>query len=595
MENRKVSLTAQNRLIISGLVLSTLLIIGIAIFAIFNIQNKLNEGYQSFGKVISKALAVECVELSEQMPYKEAIKTVEAHADTILKSHSDIVSIQINNPQGQTVYLKNNKIPQNHSKSNITVTSQIIKNQGNSNINLGSVTIAFSGEIIEQISSTTRASLIFVFFVAWLVFAFVVLINTYLITRELRILKDGVSKISSGEFGYTIKGKDVSQEVEQLFNSFNNMSNKLHIYEEQNIEQLTLERNKLEAILMSIVNGVVVCDNNDNVVMVNEHAKSLLEVEEDKILNTKIQTYTDTSGNLCFKNKIEQFKDTPLDEIENAAVEFNLKIDEKTIKAVISPMFTRNKDYVGYIIVLIDMTKEAEMDLMRTHFISNVSHELRTPVTVLRTYIDTLYNMGNEFDYKTQKEFIGTINQEIIRLNTMVNDILDFSKLEAGIKVEKEQNNIVQLVENCINQVDVLIKNHQLSVFVHKDDNVPLLMFNYNSIERAFTNLLSNAIKYSPNNSNIEVSIKNIPETKQVEVSVKDEGCGIAPEYQKKVFDRFFRVENTTHTIKGTGLGLNLVKTTIEKYHSGEVFVTSEVGKGSTFGFRLPYTRDNEY
>ena len=71
-------------------------------------------------------------------------------------------------------------------------------------------------------------------------------------------------------------------------------------------------------------------------------------------------------------------------------------------------MFTRNKDYVGYIIVLIDMTKEAEMDAMRSTFISNVSHELRTPVTVLRSYIDTLYNFGNEFDYDTQKEFIGT-------------------------------------------------------------------------------------------------------------------------------------------------------------------------------------------
>jgi signal transduction histidine kinase len=93
-------------------------------------------------------------------------------------------------------------------------------------------------------------------------------------------------------------------------------------------------------------------------------------------------------------------------------------------------MFTRSNSYVGYIIVLIDVTKDVEMDQLRSHFISNVSHELRTPVTVLRSYIDTLYNFGNDFDFNTQREFIGVMNQEIIRLNRMVNDILDFSKIE---------------------------------------------------------------------------------------------------------------------------------------------------------------------
>lgn len=113
-------------------------------------------------------------------------------------------------------------------------------------ISTGSVTVGLSGNIINQISSTTRVSLMFVFTVAWVVFAFVILINTYLITRELRILQKGVQKISTGEFGYTIRDKDVSSEVKELFNAFNNMSNRLHLYEEQNIEQLTLEKINLK-------------------------------------------------------------------------------------------------------------------------------------------------------------------------------------------------------------------------------------------------------------------------------------------------------------------------------------------------------------
>lgn len=587
MDNR-VSLTTQNRLIILGLILSTVLIIFIAIFAIFNIQKKLNDGYKSFGQVISKILAIESVEITKGLDNSAVKETLKAHSDSILKSHNDIVLIEFKDKYGNIIYSGKNDIHKNTKRAVITVTSPLesVKNKNTSNI--GSVTVALSGNVISQISSTTRASLLFVFTIAWVVFAFVILINTYLITRELRILQNGVKKISTGEFGYKIADQDVSSEVKELFNEFNDMSNRLHIYEEQNIEQLTLEKNKLEAVLMSIANGVVVCDNNDKVVLVNNHAQKLLEVSEENLLNTEIQQYVDTEGNFCFKEKIEQFKDTPLEIIESKPIEFNITIDKRIIKSVISPMFTRNNDYVGYIIVLIDITKEAEMEQMRTHFISNVSHELRTPVTVLRSYIDTLYNYGNEFDYETQKEFIGTINNEIIRLNRMVNDILDFSKLEANVKLEKEPVNIIKLIEESINQVAVLTEEHHIKVEISKDENIPDVELNYDSIERAFINYMSNAIKYSPENGTIKVKISSLNNENEVEVTVTDQGCGISPEHQKKIFDRFYRVENNTHTIKGTGLGLNLVQTTIEKHHGGKVFVYSELGKGSTFGFRLP-------
>ncbi len=580
---KQVSLTTQNRLIISGLLLSTILIVAIAVFAIFNIQKNLNEGYQNFGQIVSKALAIECTELVEHSSNSRNKETLKTHADTIVASHSDIIFIEFRNSDGKLLYRTGAEQNSNLKTSNIIVSSPMINSSG---INIGSVTVGLSGNIISQISSTTRASLLFVFSVAWIVFAFVILINTYLITRELRILHNGVQKISTGEFGYTIKDKDVSAEVKELFNAFNQMSNRLHIYEEQNIEQLTLERNKLEAVLMSIANGVVVCDNNDNVVLINNHAHKLLELDDEQILNIKIQDYVDTEGNFCFKDKIEEFKDTPLEVMENKPLEFNIQVDKRVIKSIISPMFTRNKDYVGYIIVLIDMTKEAEMDAMRSTFISNVSHELRTPVTVLRSYIDTLYNYGNEFDYDTQKEFIGTINQEIIRLQGMVNDILDFSRMEANAQMEKSLNSVYEVVDTCVSQVQALTKERNLKITVTKDDGIPEFLFNYDGIERALTNLLSNAIKYSPDNGEIKVNLTKTDNN--AEITVTDQGCGIAPEFQKKIFDRFYRVENNIHTVKGTGLGLHLVKQTIEKYHNGKVFVNSAVGQGSTFGIILP-------
>jgi len=587
--NSKISLTTQNKLILSGLVVSTLLIILIAVLASLNIQSKLNEGYQNFGKIIAKTLAIESTDVIKDIPEFEKYDKLKAHSQSIMNSNDDIAFIEFRNNNGDVIYSSKQDYAKQARDSKIAISSPMIATKNGKSNSIGSVMVGLSGNIINAISGTTRASLLFVFIVAWVVFALVILVNTYLITRELRMLQHGVKKISTGEFGYKLQDKGVSSEVKDLFDAFNDMSNRLHLYEEQNIEQLTLEKNKLEGILMSIANGVVVCDNFDNIVLVNNQAQKLLAVSEKELLNTKVQLFCDSDGELCFKEKIEQFKDTPLDIMENKPLDFNINVDNRVLKAVMSPMFSRNKDYVGYIIVLIDVTKETEMDKLRGHFISNVSHELRTPVTVLRSYIDTLYNFGNDFDYNTQKEFIGVMNEEIIRLNRFVNDILDFSRLEsANVKLEKKTMNIVNIVENCVTSMQVLAQERNLTFSVMKEPDLPDVVLNEDSIERAIKNLLSNAIKYSPENGRIKIRAERARVGEFVQISIEDQGPGIAPEYQGKIFDRFFRVENDTHTIKGTGLGLHLVKISVEKHHSGQVFVQSQVGEGSTFGFRLP-------
>lgn len=582
MEDR--SITKQNKLIIAGLLSSTFLIVGIGIFATFNIQDNLKDSYQNYSEIIAQTIADSSAELTESKRAGE----LKNFLQTVIKGSDNILAVKYVDADGKVIVNEENpEIKPRSGKTFTVVTPRKYYENGVLKTD-GSLTVVFSANVLDKTSSTIRLSIFSVFALAWLIFASVILISTYLTTREIRTLKDGVRKISTGEFGYTINDQEVSREVRELFNAFNDMSAKLHAYGEENIEQLTLERNKFEAVLLSIANGVVVCDNNDKVVLVNKHAQDLLELDNEQIMDSRIQDYIDTEGNFCFREKIEEFKALPLEEREKAPTIFNIQVDKRTIKAIVSPMFTRNRDYLGYIIVLIDITKETEIDLMRSQFISNVSHELRTPVTVLRSYIDTLYNYGDEFDKATQKEFMGTINDEIIRLNTMVNDILDFSRLESDYELEKLPNNIVELVESAVKQVQILLEKSKIKLVIQKEGEFPNFMFNYNSIERALINLLSNAIKYSPENTTITVKIER--EGDNAKVSVTDQGCGIAPEHLKRLFDRFYRVENATHTIKGTGLGLQLVKTTIEKHHGGKVFVTSEVGVGSTFGFTLPLT-----
>ena len=583
----KKNMTAQTRLIIAGLTVSTAFIFCTAGFAVYSIDKNMNSAYRSFAQVLAKTLAIEGVELTKEVPQLAKYDALRTNSMSILKSNDDIAFITFKDNKSKIIYSSKDDYPERAEGAIWTGSPMVVKNL-NETINVGSVEIGLSKQMVDRVSMTSKLSIGIVFLLAWLVILGIVYMNSSIITSELRKLYQGVKKISGGEFGYKLDDKNVDKEVKELYDAFNDMSEKLSRYNEQTIESLTFERNKLESVLMSIVNGVVVCDNHDKVIMVNNHAKKLLEVTEEDIIGTQIQQFCDTSGEFCFSEKIAEFKDTPLEE-EGVPVPFNIEIDKRIIKCLISPMFTRSNSYVGYIIVLIDVTKDVEMDQLRSHFISNVSHELRTPVTVLRSYIDTLYNFGNDFDFNTQREFIGVMNQEIIRLNRMVNDILDFSRYESqNIRLEKTKQNIMEIVEDCVNQVQVLAKEHDLTISIMKEPDLPEIYLNIDSISRALMNIVSNAIKYSPDGKRIKIRVERSRDGEYVEVSVEDQGMGIPEQYLKKIFDRFFRVENATHTVKGTGLGLHLVKVTIEKHHSGQVFVHSKEGEGSTFGFRLP-------
>ncbi len=580
-------MSAQKRLVILGFTFSTVLIGLVFLLAVFSINDNLNKCYKYFGQIISKSLAIECVEMTKGLSENTLYNTLRTHTISILESNDDMAFIEFRDNKDNIIYSskKDNMCPKRIARINVS-SSMLSYDTGNQKI-VGSVSVGLTGSVIDSISFMTRLSLLIAFIICWLTIGLIIIMNLIIATRELNALYGGVKRLSSGEFGYKLNIKNASREVRELYKAFNDMSEKLHTYNESSIESLMLEKNKFEAILMSIANGVIVCDSNDNVLLVNDHAKNLLDVSDEEILKTNIKQYCDNNGIDAFKEKIEEYKNTPIVEMSDKPLEFNIEVSEKVLKTVISPMFLSNGDYVGYIIVLIDVTKEVEMDRLRSQFVSNVSHELRTPVTVLRTYSDTLSSMGDEFDYETQKEFLQIMNKEVIRLHDMVNDILDFSRYEAKtVKLEKEMSDVSQLVQECVDRANILAKEKHLEFVVMTEPKLPQIPINFDSITRALMNLITNAIKYSPDNTIVKIRAEKMGD--YIVLAVTDQGPGISEENQKKVFDRFFRVENSAHTVKGTGLGLHLVKITVEKYHSGEVFVHSKLGEGSTFGFKLP-------
>ncbi len=580
-------LSSQNRLIIFGSLLSSVFIVITAWLVINNTQKTILDSYYNFGSMLAKTLSIE----SSNFIDSKSIQKLQDHTKQIINNSEDIAYIIYKDSQGKVIYSskESNSLFEDDKNPSMEVSQPLVIKNISSKTIIGSLQVGLTGYTMNIVGKATRNLMIIIFTIAWILSIAAVFLNTLLITRQIQLLADGVKRISSGEFGYKITSRDLWGDIKQLFESFNTMSTRLRNYEEKNIDQLTYEKNKLEAVLMSIANGVVVCDNSDQIILVNNAALKMLDANTKEILNTKITNYYDTNGELCFKKKIMDFKDVPYEDSNLTNLECQIKMNSRIIKTVISPIFTIHEEYIGYIVILHDITKEAEIDKLKNSFISNVSHELRTPVTILRTYVDTLYNCADKLDEKTKMDFLSIINHESDRLNNMVNDILDFSKLESpDIQLEKTLCDIEPVIDITLKSMRVLAEEKEIAFSVIVEPDIPKIMLNPESMERVLKNLISNSIKYSHKNSRIKIRVEFDRTGDYLQVSIEDNGIGIAEEHLEKVFDRFYRIETKVHSVKGTGLGLHLVKVSIEKHHGGKVFVQSKLNEGSTFGFIIP-------
>ena len=345
MKKIHFDLTAQNKLIITGLLISTILIVSVAVFAISKIQEKLYDSYGSLGQLLTKTLAIQTYEIIKDTPKEHKFNLLRSHANSILSSNKDISFITFKDAKGKIIYTTADSYNRRASETKINISSPMTDSFGRIT---GIVEIGLSADTAGIVAKTTKNSMLIVFTLVWIIFTIVILVNTFLITRELTLLHHGVKEISSGKFGTVLDYKQASGEIKELFSAFNDMSKRLHAYEEQNVDQLTLERNKLEAVLMSIANGVVVCDNYDKISIINPVAQKILSVAPMDILGTSIQNYCDTDGELCFKEKINIFKNTPLEDMEKKPLEFNIDVDKRVIKTIISPMYSKMHDYLGY-------------------------------------------------------------------------------------------------------------------------------------------------------------------------------------------------------------------------------------------------------
>lgn len=412
------------------------------------------------------------------------------------------------------------------------------------------------------------------------------LLIAFTISRRLNRLRDGAVHIANGDFSHKIEVGS-QDELGDLATTFNDMSNRL----QGSYRRLALEKERDIALIESMREGLVAIDETGKVVLLNKVAQSMLAIPDVAgALGKSIFELVALQG----KNDEPIKQDThPVQEVfttgkaTSDVFGFQPAEQKKTLLNVsASPVVLEGK-VVGAIVVFRDVTKEKEIDRMKTEFISLASHQLRTPLSAIKWFSEMLLNGDAGELSSEQGEFAKNISDSTERMIELVNSLLNISRIESGrIIIDPKPTDLNELVSGIVNDLKAKTeeKKQTLIVSVHKE--LGKITIDPRLIGQVYLNFLTNAIKYTAKGGEISVFISRKGD--EVVSQISDNGYGIPKDEQDRVFKKFFRAENVAKfETDGTGLGLYLVKAIIES-SGGRVWFESEEGKGTTFWFSLP-------
>jgi len=348
------------------------------------------------------------------------------------------------------------------------------------------------------------------------------------------------------------------------------------------LTDMELARDRIDGIIKSIADGLIVTDIYNRVILINRAAEELLDIRSSDVIDKPIDFA------IHEKTLREKVKYTLDKKTTGYQFDFELPGTDaghpKIMRAITSVIQDKKGSQAGIVMIIHDVTNEREMDRMKTEFISTTAHEFRTPLTSIRGFSEILLTRDN-ISSKEREKFLLYINKQAINLTRIITELLDISRIESGrgFSLNRTICSAGETIESVTSHYQAMSLRHRFNVNLH--DKSMKLFIDKEKIERVLTNILDNAINYSPNGGTIRVTEEIAG--KDCLVSIKDQGIGMTSEQVDKIFVKFFRADTSNSAPEGTGLGMTIVKYIVEA-HGGKVWVESEPGKGTTVRFTIP-------
>lgn len=392
-----------------------------------------------------------------------------------------------------------------------------------------------------------------------------------ILTTPISALTEGIGEISKKNYKHRINlaRKD---EFGQMADAFNTMAERLEYFESSNLNKIIFEKTRAEAVINSLKEASIGIDKNNTILFANDQALQLLGVQSKDIVGKPV-------NEVSRKNDLLKFL---LEEKGN--LPFKIVLDNRENYFTKEIMDITQDGATSKVIVLRNITSYKELDVAKTNFIATISHELKTPLAASDISLKLLEDERVGELSAEQKELIQNLKQDNQRMLRILSELLNMAQVETGkIQLEMAHTDPVAIMNNAILSAGNAAKGKNILISKNYPDTPVMVKADADKTAWVLNNLITNAIKYSPENSSVLAGIRKTGN--EIEFSVTDHGPGIPAEYQPKLFERFFKVPGSGGT--GTGLGLAISKEFIEA-QGGSIWVKSEIGSGSTFGFNLP-------
>ena len=397
------------------------------------------------------------------------------------------------------------------------------------------------------------------------------------VSKPLEKIREGAENFARGQLSYRLPVFD-SSETQLLARTMNDMAASL----DERMQTIIGQKNELEAVLSSMIEGVMALDLKETIISINHTAARMFVRKPSELINRSVQEAIRNPDFHRFVRLALQ-DETPREEDL-----FFYICGETVLEARSSALKNARGERIGILIVLNDVTRLRRLENMRKDFAANVSHEIKTPLTAIKGFVETLKTGALDRPEEAAK-FLEIIEKHTNRLNAIIDDLMKLSLIEQ--KTDKKEilleiRFLLPILQSARQLCQSMADEKAIQIMLICEETLSINL-NAALIEQAFVNLLDNAVKYSGPGGSIEIKAKKTDAG--VTVSFQDHGIGIAPEHLPRLFERFYRADpSRSRKLGGTGLGLAIVKHIVNA-HGGRMTVESALGKGSEFIVHIPH------